>query len=82
MRYVVSIRKPSQPTTYYLSRNGFRCYTAAAVAVFKSEVDAREQRDYFAPLMREFELVVERLPAGVRSLRKALLSSQPVQGGK
>lgn len=78
MRYVVTIRKRSQPTAYYLSRNGLRCYTAANVAVFKSEAVAREQRDHFAAIMREFELSVERLPAGVRNLSKALLSAEPL----
>jgi len=79
MRYIVTIRKRDQPIVYYLSRNGFRCYTPAAVAVFKSEGEACEQRDYFASLMREFELEVERLPANVRNLSKALLSSQPIR---
>lgn len=78
MRYVVTIRKPNQPTTYYLSRNGLRCYTAKHVAVFKSEKDAREERDHFAPMMREFVLSVERLPANVRDISKALLSAHPV----
>ncbi len=78
MRYVVTIRKPEQPTTYYLSRNGFRCYSAGAVAVFHSEQEAREERDHFAPMMREFVLAVERLPAGVRNVGKALLSAAPV----
>lgn len=77
-RYVVTVRKPNQPQTYYLSRNGFRCFDARNVAVFKSEKDAAENRDHFAAVMREFVLAVEVLPPNVRNLEKALLSAKPM----
>ncbi len=46
--------------------------------MFKSEAEAQTERDHFAPIMREFELCVERLPANVRNVSKALLSAFPV----
>ena len=85
MRFVITIRKRGAdwdkggcPVTYYLSRSGFRCYTAANVAVLRSEADAIVERDHFAKLMPGFDLTVERLPAGVRNVGKAVLSSVPV----
>jgi hypothetical protein len=78
MRYIVTIRKPDQPTTYYLSKRGLRCYDARNVAVFTHELDARGDRDYFAAIMPAFILTVERLPARVRNVSKALLSAVPI----
>ena len=85
MRYVVTIRKRGSdwdkggcPATYYLSRSGFRCYGYRNVAVLRSEAEARTERDHFAKLMPEFVLEIERLPAGVRNVAKALLSAVPV----
>lgn len=80
MRWIITIRKRNgEPgPVYYLSRNGFRCYTAKCVAVYKSEMRVREDRDYFARQMPDFELGVERLPAGVRNVEKAVLAAVPV----
>lgn len=81
MRYIVAIRKRNQPTCYYLAKSGFRCYTPANVWVMHSLEMAKQERDYFASLMPDFELTVEVLPANVRWLPAALLSASPVEGG-
>lgn len=78
MRHIVTIKRRDQPTVYYLSKSGLRCYTAKYVAVFRSEADARSERDYFAAQMPEFVLEVERLPAHVRNVARAVLSATPV----
>jgi hypothetical protein len=79
-RYVIVIRDRREgvpPVSYYLSRNGFRCYTAANVYVAHSLAEATEQRDHFAKLMTGFSLTVERLKPKI-SLSKALLSAEEV----
>lgn len=77
-RFIVTIRQPGQPTCYYLSRTGFRCYTPANVAVLHTLAEATEQRDHFAALMPGFVLTVERLPPRV-SVSAAILRAVPVE---
>lgn len=77
MRYIVTIKRKEMPMVDYLSRNGFRCYTAKNAAVFRTAKQAQEERDYFASLMRDFELTVEAIPSRM-SLAKAVLYAAPV----
>jgi hypothetical protein len=81
-RYVIVIRdrrEGTAPVSYYLSKSGLRCYTAANVYVARSLKDAEEQRDHFAGLMTGFALTVEKLPARV-SVAVGLLRAVPVEG--
>jgi hypothetical protein len=77
-RYVVVIRKPDNPVSYYLSKRGLRCYDHRNVAVFRKLSDALEEREHFAGLMRDFRLTVEKLPPRL-PVAKGLLSAQPVE---
>lgn len=78
-RYIVTIRRPEQPTVYYLSKSGFRCYSAVNVAVYRNLNAAVDDRNHFANLMPEFRLSVEKLPARVRSISRAVLSAVPAE---
>lgn len=78
MRYVVVIRRPDQPTSYYLSKSGLRCYDHRNVAVFRKKAEAIAERNYFAHNMPAFVLTVEQLPARV-SVAKGLLRAVPVE---
>jgi hypothetical protein len=79
MRYILTVRKPGQPQTYYIGKKGWRCYDARNVAVFPSIERAQDELEYFAKTMKEFRVSIEVLPANVRNVATAILAARPLE---
>lgn len=73
-RYIITIRKPDQPTVYYLSKRGLRCYTAEHVAIYRTLGRAEDELEYFIRMMPAFRLTIEQLPPRMRAERAVLFA--------